>query len=603
MKRKIRLATIILSLLLLLPIVMALPVLPMPDTLNVPKTSATIVVDGSLNMGSEWNGSAIIVWYNPICGCELDRIYLLHNSTHYLLGGILYDPDNKVDDYLLIYVDWGFTYKYKIDEDSSSAVLYNITDGLSSLASNATVVMTRTTHSVDWIYFEMAVPKDEWGSVQNVTMYFEHVNTDKLQIVGRYPTNANSTDKSKWLHVVFKQVLGQYSVQLTFKDRDGNPINYVANMSYAVIRFLNGTYYASLALNDSSINTLLPPENYTITFYVYDIPIFNTTLEVTANVSMTYSLDNLKYAVTALGDIIATVELPGEIGSIVLEPENKLGVLISNSTKSIALRLYPSVNWNYTFVIVLNAFNFTYNPFTGNLLAYAHENMSGIMMVGAPEGYPVFYFADGTVKGYVYNHELEELSSWVLNGTYMIYSSKPPFAVTLNNTALKKGADYSVDPFNVTSVEVGDGELRAYYKNPTEIRLEIVEDKAMVIIVTPYSFSGKIALQANSSTVKTVTFKSIVPLTTVDLSLEDLEPGNYTIKVTVTDEDSQQTLGTASAAYSINAGAPAQIPWQYYLALIAIIIIAVAVTYAFSATYKAAISEVQKRRKFVKKKQ
>ena len=578
--------------------------IPKPETLAVPETSATIVVDGTLDMNSEWNGSAVIAWYNPLDGCELDRIYLLHNSTHYLIGGVLYDLDHKKDDKVTIYVNWDTNiYKYIIHEDSASATLCNNT---SPLTTNATAILTKSTHSTHWIYLEMAVPKTEWGNSETVKMYFEHEHTYKLHVTSRYPENANSTDTSKWLTVEFRKTLGQYSVKLTFKDRDGNTIEYVAGESYAEISFLNGTAYTVIAPTGSSVEVLLPSENYTIVFYVYDIPIFNTTLNVNTNITATYTLNNLKYVTTAFGDIVAVVEIPGEIGCIYLDPEKHLGTLITNSTEEIALRIYPKVTWNYTFVTVLNALNFTYNPFTGNLLAYAPGNFSGIMMIGAPEDYPVFFFANGTVRGYVYNHELEELDAWTTNGTYMIYHIKTPFAVTLNNTALMRGADYSTDPFNVTTVSIGNGELRIYFRNPAKVSLDVADATAKITITSPYRFNGTYTLKIlrNTETVSTKTgkFTSTVPLTIVEIPLGSLDSGTYTVEAIIVDEDSQKTLGTATETYSAEAAPKEEIPWENYLWFLIIAALAIATIIALKTSAKATVEQLEKKKKFVKKK-
>jgi len=576
--------------------------LPEPENLVVPETSASIVVDGTLDMSSEWNGSAIIAWYNPLDGCELDRMYLLHNSTHYLIGGVLYDPDHKTDDTITIYIEWGnHTYKYVIHENSASATLYNNT---SPLTTNATVILTKSTHSTHWIYLEMAIPKNEWDNSETVKMYFEHEHTFKLHVTSRYPENANSTDTSKWLTVEFRKALGQYSVKLTFKDRDGNTIEYVAGESYAEIRFLNGTVYTVVAPTNSSVKVLLPPENYTLVFYVYDIPIFNTTLNVSANITATYTLNNLKYATTAFGDIVAVVEIPGEIGCIYLDPEKHLGTLITNNTKEVALRIYPKVTWNYTFATVLNALNFTYNPFTGNLLAHAPGNFSGIMMIGAPGGYPVFFFANGSVRGYVYNHELEELEAWISNGTYMIYHTKVPFAATINNTALKRGVDYSTDVFNVTTIKASDGELRVYFKNPAKVSLTVSNSTARIVIATPYSFNGSYTLKVYSGseivTLVTDEFVSTVPLTTIEVPLS-LDPGTYRIEVTVADKDSGQTIGAASTSYEV-AAAPAipEIGWEYYLLLLVIALLAAAIVVSLRVA-RHTIEEAREK-KYVKRK-
>ncbi|RLF08482.1 MAG: hypothetical protein DRJ60_00025 [Thermoprotei archaeon] len=591
---------------LLLAIMPTIIVLAVPDSgIAVPETSATVVVDGVLNMASEWNGSAVVTWYNPLDGEELDTVYLLHNNTHYLFATVLYDPDPIDDDSFTLHVKWSnITYKYILSEGSSSVELYNVTDGEAALSSNGTAIMTSSSPSQSWIYVELAIPKSEWNSSTTVYALFVHRHTFKIDTTSKYPEAANTSDPSTWLEVRYEKILGQYKVVLTFRDRDNNPIDYVSDRSYAIISFLNGTHYTTLAPAGSSIEILLPPENYTITFYVYGIPIFNTTLNVNTNITTTYTLNNLKHVTTAFGNIVAIAELPGEIGCIYLDPEKHLGVLITNSTKEIALRIYPEVTWNYTFAAVLNALNFTYNPFTKNLLAYAPGNFSGIMMIGAPEDYPVFFFANGTARGYVYNHELEELDAWITNGTYMIYHVKTPFAITLNNIALRKGTDYITDPFNVTTISISNGDLRIYFRNPAEVSLDVASATARITVTSPYHFNGSYTLKIykGSEIVALIAseFTSSIPLTSIEVPL-NLDPGSYRIEVTITDENSKQTIGTASTTYEV-AVAPAipEIGWEYYLLLLVIALLAIAIVVSLRVA-RHTIEETREKR-YVKRK-
>jgi len=585
-----------------------LPVVAQPR-IAVPMTSATVVIDGYLDMSSEWNGSAAVAWYSPMDGYEMDTVYLLHNATHYLIAARLYDPDSRADDELRIYVGVGSaTYEYVMEEGSSAVSRYNTTaGGCAAVPTGAAGTMTRTWHWSHWIYAELAVPKDEWGRAEEVALYFEHLHTHRLTVLSRYPENASPSDTGGWLRASFAEPAEAYSVTLRFLDRGGGEIGYVSGVGLAEVRFSNGTLYTSVAPNGSSLNLLLPPGNYTVTFYVYGIPVFNTSLSVSSNVTATYSMNNLEHVVTGYGDIVAVVELPGEIGCIYLEPGKQLGMLITNSTEPVALRIFPEVAWNYSFVAVLNAFNFTYNPYTKSLLAYAPGNFSGIMMIGAPEGYPVFFFANGTVRGYVYNHELEELSAWIGSGTYMVYHIKTPFAVTLNNTALKRGADYSTDPFNVTALSVGGGELRVYFRNPAMVSLSVAGATARIVITAPYRFNGSYTLRVKSggATVATRTgsFTASIPLTVVEVPLGDLGPGSYTVEATVVDSDSQQTLGTASTSYLVEAPtAPEEeeVPWENYLLLLLIALLAVAAIAAFRAAGRATVERLEGRRRFVK---
>ena len=226
------------------------------------------------------------------------------------------------------------------------------------------------------------------------------------------------------------------------------------------------------------------------------------------------------------------------------------------------------------------------------------------MMIGAPEGYPVFFFANGTVRGYVYNHELEELEAWITNGTYMLYHTKAPFAVTINNTALKKGVDYSTDAFNITTINASGGELRIYYRNPAKVEVSMSSPKARIVIATSYRFNGSYTLKVYSGseivTLVTGEFVSTVPLTTIEVPLS-LDPGTYRIEVTVTDEDSKQTIGTASTSYEV-AATPAipEIGWEYYLLLLVIALLAAAIVVSLRAA-RHTIEEVREK-KYIRKK-
>ena len=583
------------SVYLILLLTMLLPKSPAaPDRVVVGETSAIITVDGYLNMTAEWNGSVVITWRNPLYeGTESDTVYMLRNDTHYLFAAKLYDPDPTADDEFIILVHWGsITYRYVICEGSTTPALYNVTDGEATLDSNATVVATLSSFSEPWVYIEAAIPKDEWNSSTEVYLYFKHRHTFKIDTVSWYPLLANETDPSTWLLVKYWVPPAHYWLRLTFRDRDSNLINYLAGWCYAEVKFLNGTYFTTLVPTNSTIDIALPPENYTITFYVFGVPVYNTTIEVEANTTATHVLENLKRAVTGLGDVVATVEVPGEVGSIYLAPERQMAMLITNTTRPVALRLYARIKWNYTFVAVLNALNFTYDPYARSLLACAPPNFSGMMMIGAPEGYPVFHFANATLRGYVFNHELEELCAWITRGTFKIYRSRPPFAVTLNNTALRKGLDYWVDALNVTTLRALSGELRIYYRNPTKVEvITCCGNTASVIIATPYRFRGRYTLRVwrGTSLIKSTsaTFTSAVPATVIEVPLGELETGNYTVEVEVVDLDSSQVLGTVTTEYEVEAApAPAEEvsgAQDFYLLLIALAVLTIIVVLVVAA--------------------
>jgi len=110
-------------------IIPTIQALPDVSSVLVPKIGNTISVDGALDMISEWNDSVVVPWYNPLGAIELDRVYLLHNATHYFVGAVLYDPDHKTsDDTFYIYVSFGSKiYKYVLNEGSNTVTLYDVT--------------------------------------------------------------------------------------------------------------------------------------------------------------------------------------------------------------------------------------------------------------------------------------------------------------------------------------------------------------------------------------------------------------------------------------------------------------------------------------------
>ena len=577
-----------LLLLLVLLVLLVAPVYAFPEEI-VPRTLASPQIDGFLDFSLEWNGSYVVSWHNVLSEVEYDSAYLLHNDTHYLFAAILHDPDHKLDDSFTLYASFNdITYRYIIPEGSSVISLYNLTDGETSLQTNATGIMTRTSPGFYWIYIELAIPKEEWNLATNVSLLFVHEHTFKTYARSMYPEQADLNDTSTWLKVVYAHALEGYKVVLNFADRDGSPIGYVSGRSYAVIRFSNGTEYLTIAPSNSTIEVVLPSENYTITFYVYQIPVFKENFTVENNITLNYVLDNLKHVETPLGDVVGLVEYPAQIASIWLEPSKQLGMLIANGTKPAALRLYPTISWNFSFVTVLNAENFTYDPFAPSLLAYTTGNLSGITMIGAPAGYPVFYYANGSVKGYAYDVRSEELHAWVSSGSFKIFHQKPPFAVILNGTALKRGTDYSVNVLNVTSLSILGGDLRVFYSNPVTFQIHAGESKVTVEIATPYNFKGsyKLKITKDGETIeeKSGVFTATSPLSILEISLGSLQAGEYSVEVSLTDEDSQQLLGTQTEPLTIRL---IELPYDYVFAFIFIIILMMAVAAIFMATRKA----------------
>ena len=120
---------------------------------TVPKVGNLVVVDAIINLISEWNGSAVLAWRSALSLVEFDRVYILHNSTHYLFAAELYDRDSKADDELVLYVNAsGLLLKYVLEEDSTAVRAYNYTGGSWHLFTSAASLSANRSHHHDpWI--------------------------------------------------------------------------------------------------------------------------------------------------------------------------------------------------------------------------------------------------------------------------------------------------------------------------------------------------------------------------------------------------------------------------------------------------------------------
>lgn len=521
-------------------------------SIKVYNTSAVIIVDGDLNFTSEWNGSSIIMWRSPLNGIEYDRCYLLHNATHYLIGAVLYDPDsNKHDDSFYVYVNFNNkTYEYKVKE-KDGVTAYNITNGCSSFSTGAVAVASYSKHHVPYVYLELAIPKSEWEDSTAVRMMFKHKNTYKLEVTSWYPCEANESDPSTWLTIQYITPAGLYNFTMTFLDRDGNNVDYLNNgIGYVRVLYSNGTLYTSMVISGSGASILIPNGTYIVEVCVYDVLVYNATVDVVSNATAQIRLNNLKRVEFPYGSVIGVVETPGTLESIYLDPSRQLGMAISNSSGVVALRLFPRADWNYTFVVTLNALNFTFDPLAPNLLAYI-RGYSGVTMMGAPEGYPVVVYANGTVRGYTYKEGV--LSLWISNGSYGIYSTTPPFAVVLNGTELR-GSSYTFDDvLNVTAVSCDGGLLEVYYENPCSVQLFTTK----VAVTSPYSFPGRLKIEVYKDgepyETRTEGIKVSEGLNIYDIGRYE-GAGEYTIRVTVYDEVSGKTVGTATTTFTVPEG-------------------------------------------------
>ena len=492
------------------------------------------------------------MWRSPLNDVEYDRCYLLHNATHYLIGAVLYDPDsNKHDDSFYVYVNFNNkTYEYKVKE-KDGVTAYNITSGGSSFSTGAVAVASYSKHHVPYVYLELVIPKSEWENSTAVRMMFKHKHTFKIDVTSWYPYEGNESDPNTWLTVCYITPAGAYNLTMEFFDRDGNNVSYLNDgIGYVKAYYSNGTLYTSIVISNSTVSIMVPNGTYMLYVYIYDILVYNTTVDVTSNITMQIRLNNLKRVEFQYGSVIGVVEKPGTLESIYLDPSRHIGMAISDSSGVVALRLFPKVDWNYTFVVVLNALNFTFDPLVPNLLAYIEE-YSGVTMVGAPEAYPVVMYANGTVRGYTYKEKV--LSLWISNGSYGIYSTTPPFAVVLNGTELKSGSYTFDDILNVTAVSCDGGILEVYYENPCSVQLFTTK----VAVTSPYSFPGRLKIEVYKDgepyETRTEGIKVSEGLNIYDIGRYE-GAGEYTIRVTVYDEASGKTVGTATTTFTVPEG-------------------------------------------------
>jgi len=573
---------------------------------TVPKVGNLVVVDAIINLISEWNGSAVLAWRSALSLVEFDRVYILHNSTHYLFAAKLYDPDSVADDELVFYVNAsGHLYKYVLPEDSSAIQAFNYTGGSwVSFTSSALLLSGRSHHHDPWIGMELAVPKSEWGNASRVLLYLEHINHHKLLVVSRYPQDAGPSDQTKWAELLFEEVAGQYAVDIELRDRDAHTIEYVADKTWAIFRLPNGTIYTQVAPNGSTVHALLPPENYTVTVEVYGIPIFNTTINLSANYSATYVLNNLKREDTAGGTLVAVLQIPANISSIFINCERGYGLLITNSTERAHFYVFSDADWEH--VVVLDALNFSYDPYSNTLYALMRNGTSGVVLICAPEGYPVFYEASNTVKGYVYRGGV--LEAWVNSGSYKVLGSGEPFAVALNGTALRRGADYTVDAFNVTSINMCKGTLSIYYDNPIGAKVEPLSPKLVIHLGTPYKFTGHVVVEVYDEEGRRVTsiregFTATPSLTWIEVDMSGLAAGEYELRISIYDDDSGKLVAQEEILYMVEE---AVTPTQNALVMLLVMaaLIGVVAAWALLKSARHAVAEaLRERRRFVRRRE
>jgi len=557
--------------------------------ISVPKVGSLVVVDAHLDLISEWNGSAVLAWRSALSPVEYDRLYILHNDTHYLFAAKLYDPDSVADDKLILYVNASDRlYKYVLEEDSSVVQAYNYSGGSWVPFTSAALFLSSRSHVLEpWMCAELAVPKAEWGNASSALMYIEHRSQHPLETVSRHPCDAGPEEQALWAGLTFAEP-GPYDVHLELRDRDGETIEYVADRAWVDLKFPNGTLYTRLSLdNGTYVDAELPPGEYLVEVYVYLVRIYSEPLNVTGDYSETIRLVNLKREAADGGWLVAVLEEPSEILSIFIDAPRRYGMVIANSTEGADFYVFADAPWEL--VAVLGAVNFTYDPLTNVLHAVIHGGVSGLTLVMAPEGCPAFREATGAVKGYVCAEG--RLEAWLEEGSYSVWGPSPPVAVVLDGAALRRGVDYEVDALNVTSLSSAAGALTIYYESPVAADVEPSHPDYVVLVATPYNFSGRIRVvltRAGSSPAWGAERNALLhsPLTRQVVTLGGSEPGEYMVEVEVYDDDSGALVATASASFEIPAPAAAPARREVLLmertdlALLALILALLAVSLA-----------------------
>lgn len=277
--------------------------------------------------------------------------------------------------------------------------------------------------------------------------------------------------------------------------------------------------------------------------------------------------------------------------------------MITNSTERAHFYVFSDADWEH--VVVLDALNFTYDPYSNTLYALVRNGTSGVMMICAPEGYPVFYEASNVVKGYVYRDGV--LEAWVNNGSYRVLGSGEPFAVALNGTALRRGVDYTVDALNVTTINMCKGTLSIYYDNPIDMKIEPLYPKLVIHLGTPYRFAGRVVVEVYDEEGKRVTttkagFTATPSLTWIEIDMSGLAAGEYELRISVYDDDSDKLVAQEEILYTVEE---AVTPTQNALMILLVMatLIGVVAAWALLKSARHAVMEALRERRFVRRRE
>jgi len=500
------------------------------------KTDTTITIDGNL---SEWDNASILTWRSPHSDVDLNYIYLLHSNDYYYIGAEIYDNDGINDDDVKLYLNNTTTLiRFDLNEGSNSVNAYKYGNGSwTPISTNASVVYTK---SNPYSVIEMRIPKSEFNYSGILLLYLEYHSPHIRDVYGWYPVNAKFNDSDTWEQVNFIEMLNR-TLNLSISDRDGVPIDYATDDFLLEFRYTTNNSKVLTVLGRSHMDIPLPPSNITMLVKFLDVPIFEKTYDLTlTNVTDSININNLLKVDSPQGYLVISVEMNGTLKSVDFDYAKDRAVVVS---KSAEVLLDSKLPWS--FLAVLYADNYTYNPVTNHLLVSLNSSKDvGFVLVVGDNNTPVLSYASNVVT--CLSFEDNTYIFHVKNGTYRFYHSKSPFSIAFNGKALKKNVDY-VTEGNTTAVNVtSEGLLEVYYEKPVSVSLESVYNNFKVYIATPYAFNGKIRyiVKINNQTVedRTINFKANPPLTTVSFS-----PSTFgDIEIHVYDTDTNVEIYTTS---------------------------------------------------------
>ena len=476
------------------------------------KTDTAITIDGDL---SEWVNASILTWRSPHSDVDFNYIYLLHSNDYYYIGAKIYDNDGINDDDIKLYLNNTTTLvRFDLNEGSNSVNAYKYDNGSwIPISTNASVVYTR---SNPYSIIEMRIPKSEFDYSRILLLYLEYHSPHIRDVYSWYPVNAKFNDSDTWEQVNFIEMMNR-TLNLSISDRNGVPIDYATDDFLLEFRYTANNSKVLTVFGRSHVSILLPPSNITMIVKFLNVPIFEKTYDLTlTNVTDSININNLLKVDSPQGYLIISVEKNGTLKSVDFDYAKNRAVIVSKSAEVLFDSKLP-----WSFLAVLYADNYTYNPVTNHLLVSLNSSKDvGFVLVVGDNNTPVLSYASNVVTCLDFENDVYRF--YVKNGTYKFYHSKSPFSIAFNGKALKKNVDY-VTEGNTTTVNVtSEGLLEVYYEKPVSVSLESLYSNFKVYITTPYSFNGKIRyiVKINNQTVedRTINFKANPPMSIVSIS-------------------------------------------------------------------------------------